>query len=112
MALAINMLYFDRQTLTVFFCVTVSSQNNVYVHAHHLDCRIHLCDFHREKAWNEWLSKVDHGVASHKQEVLGYLRNIANSSSKHVLEKNILTLKNSGIWTQSPRLQEYYNEHW
>lgn len=77
-----------------------------------LECQIHLCDFHREKAWNEWLSKIDHGVSNRKDEVLGFLRTIATSASKLDLEKNTLAFKNSEIWKQSPSLQEYYTVYW
>ena len=63
-----------------------------------LECRIHLCDFHREKAWNEWLSKIDHGMSTRKDEVLGYLRSIASSASKVDLEKNTLAFKSSEVW--------------
>ena len=77
-----------------------------------LECRIHLCDFHREKAWNEWLSKIDHGMSTRKDEVLGYLRSIASSASKLDLEKNTLAFKSSEVWKNYPTLQKYYTEHW
>lgn len=32
--------------------------------------KVLLCDFHREKAWLEWTSKSDNGVASIKETIL------------------------------------------
>ena len=77
-----------------------------------MDCKIHLCDFHWEKAWNEWLAKTEHGFSGCKEEVLSYLRSIASSSSKLVLDTNIKIFKESTIWKQSPRLQQYFTENW
>ena len=77
-----------------------------------LDCKIHLCDFHREKAWHEWLSKADHGLSNRKDEILVYLRNIATSANKHMLDRNIQVFKESEIWKQSRRLQQYFTEYW
>jgi hypothetical protein len=76
------------------------------------DCKIHLCDFHREMAWNKWLSKTEHGLSSRKEEILVYLRSIATSANKHMLDMNIKTFKESEIWKQSTRLQKYFTEYW
>lgn len=38
---------------------------------------VHVCDFHRKKAWNEWVSKTSNGVSESRDEVLQYLSNIA-----------------------------------
>ena len=34
-----------------------------------LDCKIHLCDFHYEKAWNEWLARTEHSLSGCKDEI-------------------------------------------
>ena len=59
-----------------------------------------------------WLSKADHGLSNRKDEILVYLRNIATSASKHMLDKNIQVCKESEIWKQSRRLQQYFTEYW
>ncbi len=41
-----------------------------------------------------------------------YLRSIATSANKHMLEKNIEIFKNSEIWKQSRCLQQYFTEYW
>ena len=34
-----------------------------------LDAQVFCCDFHRDKLWQEWSSKIESGVAQDKQEV-------------------------------------------
>ena len=46
-----------------------------------LESAVLLCDFHREKAWNEWMNKGDNCVADGKDVVLPLLRAIANATS-------------------------------
>ena len=57
------------------------------------------------------MAKGVHGVSEAKGEVLGYLRNIAKSSSKAMLEKNIQLLKQSQPWQKSEHLRKYF-EFW
>lgn len=57
------------------------------------------------------MSKGAHGVSEAKGAVLGYLRNIAKSSSKAMLEKNIQVLKQSEPWKKSEHLRKYF-EFW
>ena len=47
---------------------------------------VHGCDFHREKAWNECVSKGTNGVSENRAEVLLYLRNIAKSANEDALK--------------------------
>jgi hypothetical protein len=68
-----------------------------------------VCDFQREKAWGEWLSKSSNGVKEYKDEILGYLRVIAKSMSQTNLEENINVLCNSRPWDKSPQLQKYFS---
>lgn len=71
-----------------------------------------FCDFHREKAWNEWINKRSNGTYLYKHELLQLLRNIANSTSQIALQKNIDALKNSHLWKESLQLQKYFDEFW
>lgn len=77
-----------------------------------LETHIHVCDFHREKAWNEWINKRSNGTYLYKHELLQLLRNIANSTSQIALQKNIDALKNSHLWKESLQLQKYFDEFW
>ena len=71
-----------------------------------------MCDFHREKAWGEWLSKASNGVSEYKGEVLKYLRNVANSANRAQLGENIEVLQNSKPWKESVQLQKYFSDFW
>ncbi|XP_046840157.1 uncharacterized protein LOC124434315 [Xenia sp. Carnegie-2017] len=73
---------------------------------------VHVCDFHREKAWGEWLSKSSNGVSMYKDEVLRHLRNIAQSENQATLDENIQALKKSRPWKESVQLQNYFLDFW
>lgn len=60
-----------------------------------LESKVFLCDFHREKAWLEWISKSDNGVSGNKDEVLCLLRSIANSRTLKEFEKAVAAMKKS-----------------
>ena len=62
------------------------------------DCRVWLCDFHREQAWHRWLVSTNNGMKDHKVEATNLLRNIADSQSEEELQKNVDKLKSSEIW--------------
>jgi hedgehog interacting protein len=76
------------------------------------EAHVHVCDFHREKAWNEWVSKTTNEVSENRAEVLQYLRNIAKSANQRELQHNITVLKKSQPWKESVPLQKYFTEFW
>ena len=71
-----------------------------------------MCDFHREKAWSEWLSKGSNSVSEYKDEVLRHLQNIAKSANQASLDENINALKESKPWKESVQLQKYFSNFW
>ena len=77
-----------------------------------IETDVHICDFHHEKAWNEWVSKSSNGVLERKDIVLQYLCNIAKSSNQNDLEQNTIMLKESQVLKESVPLQKYYTESW
>ncbi|CAH3173680.1 unnamed protein product [Porites evermanni] len=51
---------------------------------------LYLCDFHREQAWEQWVSKAPNGVSDCKEEVLTHIRRVAHaSSSPKYVEMNV-----------------------
>ena len=54
-----------------------------------------LCDFHREQAWERWLSKGSNGMHSVKGLVLPRLRRIAHADTLEEYEKAVIDLKAS-----------------
>ncbi|XP_069819606.1 uncharacterized protein [Dendropsophus ebraccatus] len=76
------------------------------------DAEIFLCDFHREKAWTEWLNKKDHGVHKRKKEILALMRNVALTTNKEEHERALKTLTSSPIWKQSKMLRQWFSQKW
>ena len=71
-----------------------------------------LCDFHREKAWGEWCSKIDNGVSEVKEVLLSYLRAVANATTVESCDAAIQTLKNSNIWKTKNKLRQWFENTW
>ena len=47
-----------------------------------IESAIYICDFHREQAWERWLSKSSNGLLNEKQKVLAKLRAIAKARTE------------------------------
>ena len=75
-------------------------------------CYVTLCDFHREKAWDEWLRKHDHGVADVKDIVLKKLRSIADAETKTEYEHARDELMLSPIWKNNQQLRDWFTNKW
>ena len=76
------------------FCV----HKRTYFSPSLLECKVLLCDFHREQAWERWVSKTAHGVAAFKEEVLAKLRRIAHASTTTEYETAVNVLKEWHVW--------------
>lgn len=74
--------------------------------------KVLLCDFHREKAWMEWTSKSDHGVAAEKDNVLKLLRDIAHAGTIEKSLAAIQNLKNSKQWGENEKLRNWFGKKW
>lgn len=70
-----------------------------------------LCDFHREQAWDRWLTKVANGCSDRKGDILPLLRRIAHSKSIEHMNKAIADLKDSEFWKKE-KLQNYITKYW
>ena len=79
-----------------------------------LECKVLLCDFHREQAWERWLNLTANGARLYKGVVLAYLRRIANSESENSYLKNVEELQDSDIWNldQNKKLREWISKTW
>ena len=73
-----------------------------------------ICDFHREQAWERWLSKVSNGCSHIKQEVLAKLRRIAHAITEEECEAAIQSLRQWEIWKHSSysKLVDYVERYW
>nr|XP_018672055.1 uncharacterized protein LOC108950555 isoform X1 [Ciona intestinalis] len=57
-------------------------------------CKVLLCDFHREQAWERWVKKSDNGVGDRKKAVLSGLRAVAKAENHAELESALDSLMN------------------
>ncbi|XP_047133431.1 uncharacterized protein LOC124811588 [Hydra vulgaris] len=71
-----------------------------------------ICDFHREQAWERWLSKITNGCSSVKEVVKLKLRQIANSKTEEICINAVNAFKESEEWKNHPKLREYLKNTW
>ncbi|XP_078600554.1 uncharacterized protein LOC144875486 [Branchiostoma floridae x Branchiostoma japonicum] len=74
--------------------------------------KVHLCDFHREKSWVEWVRKGANGVSHEQQTVLKLLRNLAASSTQEEFLSSLSNLQDSDVWNESEKLRDYISHIW
>ena len=76
---------------------------------------VYLCDFHREQAWERWLTKTDNGFTSCKEEVLSLVRRIARAPTQEKIQGAVMNLRQSKIWTSNPKskkLRDWFENKW
>ena len=73
---------------------------------------MYLCDFHREQAWLRWVTNKQHGVETHREEVLALLRHIASSDTEESYNEALESLKKSAVWENNPKLQAWFSKKW
>ncbi|CAN8024318.1 unnamed protein product, partial [Ixodes persulcatus] len=70
-----------------------------------------LCDFHREQAWQRWLSKKENEVGD-VSAVKKMLRQVACSTNEDELKIGLESLKQSPQWRENEKLQAYVTQKW
>ena len=73
---------------------------------------MNLCDFHREQAWERWVSTTEHGVTAVKGAVVSQLRKIARAPSGELYAKAVTDLKSSSVWLNNKRLRHWFENVW
>ncbi|XP_013420696.1 uncharacterized protein LOC106181007 isoform X2 [Lingula anatina] len=76
------------------------------------ETKILLCDFHREKSWKEWVSKIQNGVSGCQEECLGILRALAHSPTVTDYKETLAHFKSSDLWKDNPKFRTYFSNHW
>ena len=67
-----------------------------------LECLVYICDFHREQAWECWLSKISNGMSHLKTKALAAMRRIARARTVEAFEEKVQLLKDDKeVWGQS-----------
>ena len=74
--------------------------------------KVLLCDFHREKAWLEWTSKSDNGVALIKETILDLLRKVAHAVTTTDSAAAVKNLQNSKFWNDNEKLRKWFGNKW
>ncbi|XP_078695173.1 uncharacterized protein LOC144924097 [Branchiostoma floridae x Branchiostoma belcheri] len=74
--------------------------------------KVILCDFHREKAWVEWVRKGANGVSHDQETVLGLLRGVAGAATQEELDRSLIELQESSFWKENERLRNYMSNIW
>ncbi|XP_065670722.1 uncharacterized protein LOC105849232 isoform X2 [Hydra vulgaris] len=85
----------------------INSLESVFV-----GCRVHICDFHREQAWERWLSKIANGCCLVKNIVKEKLRAIAYAKTDEICKKEVQELEESQEFQNNPKLSEYLKHTW
>nr|XP_047143262.1 uncharacterized protein LOC124817350 isoform X4 [Hydra vulgaris] len=73
---------------------------------------VFICDFHREQAWERWLSKTANGCCMVKDVVKDKLREIAHAKTIETCQKAVEALEESKEWQNNPKLVEYLKSTW
>jgi len=81
---------------------------------HILGCFVTLCDFHREQAWERWLSATANGMRNVKEIALSLLRKIAASETEEEYASNLESLYANAIWNvdQNEKFRKYFEKTW
>ena len=84
------------------------------------NCRVFLCDFHREQAWERWIKERKHGLSNEDGSLLlGLLRTCANAppdftahDSDHKYHEAVEALKKSQVWKCNKHVREWLQPTW
>ena len=76
------------------------------------EAMLYLCDFHREQAWERWVSKALNGVNKMKDEVLSRLRRVAHASCPSKYQDALKCLVANTVWKGHQKLQLWFTNTW
>lgn len=69
---------------------------------------IHSC----EKQWLQFLNTPSNELTEHKDEIMGFLRNMADAYSEDSLAVTASALEESNIWHNSVKLRTWFQAEW
>ena len=84
------------------------------------ECKVYLCDFHREQAWERWVKDRKHGLSPTDGEILlGKLRSCAwaqpGSDGAPVdshFQQAVDDLRKTSVWKDNQQVQDWLNAKW
>nr|XP_047131654.1 uncharacterized protein LOC124810593 isoform X2 [Hydra vulgaris]XP_047142244.1 uncharacterized protein LOC124816635 [Hydra vulgaris] len=95
-----------------FFCTDYSNEEINSLESVFPGCKVFICDFHREQAWERWLSKTTNGCSMIKDDIKVRLRDIAHAKTVEGCQKAVENLEESLEWQNNPKLVEYLKSTW
>ncbi|XP_065664303.1 uncharacterized protein LOC136086019 isoform X3 [Hydra vulgaris] len=77
-------------------------------------CRVIICDFHREQAWDRWLSKIKNGCSNFKGSIISLLRCVATAQTEDQADAAIESLHSSNFWLDEKfyKFKKYITNYW
>ncbi|XP_065684385.1 uncharacterized protein LOC136096743 [Hydra vulgaris] len=115
---ALEYVFPEREVLNLIptmylFVTSCRSVKTTKVWALNLNCcKVFICDFHREQAWERWLSKTINGCCLVKDQVKKMLRDIAHAKTEDICQKAVQGLQESQVWKIHQKLAEYLTNTW
>ena len=76
------------------------------------ECRVLICDFHREQAWERWTKKSDSEVGEGRAEILALMRGVAKAETEEEYVSALHRLHSSAPWQENPKLRKYFSNVW
>ena len=92
--------------------MTVRDHNSIFFHFP--ECKVLLCDFHREQAWERWLKTTANGAVNQKGTILQATRNIANALTVEKMNAAIRGLRELPelLHEKSLKLRTWFETKW
>ena len=83
-------------------------------------CKVYLCDFHREQCWERWIKDKKHGLSPTDGEILlGMLRNCAWASpgsdglpADCHFQQAVDKLQKTSVWNGNQQVRDWLNAKW
>ena len=77
-----------------------------------IECRVLICDFHLEQAWERWVKRKENDVDFSKEQVLALKPKIAKAESEEELVEAMNNFKESSFWIGNLKPQKYFDNIW
>ncbi|XP_028410162.1 uncharacterized protein LOC114532775 [Dendronephthya gigantea] len=65
------------------------------------DCKVFINDFHREQAWEKWLSQSTNQMIPYKEALIHHLHRLAKAATLEQFEKRFCDLERRDVWNDS-----------
>ncbi len=76
------------------------------------DCFVYLCDFHREQAWERWVSARKNDVLPVKEEVLSMMRRVARANTPEKYYEALISFKENPQYVKNKHLARWFSTQW